>query len=55
LIVNLCIMKNTTAMNRLKGLPKVWSGELYTNKMREIALLGLVILAGMIISNILGV
>lgn len=41
-------------MNRLKGMTKVWLGEAYSNKLRETILLYLIILIGIIISNIVG-
>jgi len=42
-------------MNRLKGLTKGWINEGYTIRLREALLLSLIILVGIVISNILSV
>ncbi|MEQ8363864.1 MAG: hypothetical protein RH948_13415 [Cyclobacteriaceae bacterium] len=41
-------------MNRLKGLSKGWLNEGYSSRLREAMLLSLIILVGIVISNILG-
>lgn len=42
-------------MNRLKSLSKGWLSGGYTSRLKEAILLVLIILVGIIISNILGV
>jgi len=48
------IKLNATHMNRLKDLSKDWYNEGITNRLKEAALLCLIILSGIMVSNILG-
>jgi len=51
----LYLQNTTTNMNRLKGLSKGWVKEGYSSRLREAMLLSLIILAGIVISNILSI